>query len=110
MSIMEGSLYMTRCECGRGTMVGRGTDLATGITKCKCEACGRELDYHWGKRDMKTVRWQTDFFVLRKQWARDLLDAHGLHNPGDTTEGDFEGMRYIVSVGPRRGVRIWEKR
>ncbi len=107
MSILQGSLVMEGCACG-GTIKGEGTDLSTGITKCKCNRCGREKDRYWGKKVVKELRWDTNFFIMRKHWARNLLASAGLNNPGDSIEGVFDEVRYEVSIGSRGGVRICE--
>lgn len=50
-----------------------------------------------------------DFLIRRKVWARELLAAHGLGNPGDQISGEFEDKKYLIEIGPRRGINIFRK-
>ena len=54
------------------------------------------------------AEWQMkkEFFMQRKEWARELLSRLGLKNPGDTTSGTFAELQYAVKIGPRGGVQI----
>jgi len=74
-----------------------------------CEECGRTFRAHirkledWGRN----VNAKIEFFQRRKAWARELLRDAGLTKPGDRIEGNFEGYHFIITIGPRKGVKVW---
>lgn len=59
------------------------------------------LETWYGKRDS-----MIEFYIRRKEWARNLLRENNLVNPYESITGEFEGRKYFVEIGPRHGVRI----
>ncbi|OGF25086.1 hypothetical protein A2303_05690 [Candidatus Falkowbacteria bacterium RIFOXYB2_FULL_47_14] len=86
VEIVVGGKYQMKCANGHRFIASPG-----------------RLETWVGRRDT-----MIDYFQRRKQWARDLLAANGLKQPGDSLLGEFEGARYEVKIGPRQGVRIRE--
>jgi hypothetical protein len=59
------------------------------------------MEIWYGQRDA-----MIDFYIRRKNWARDLLKKGGLTEPGQSTLGKFESQKFYIEIGPRKGVRI----
>lgn len=49
---------------------------------------------------------QIAFFQARKEWARELLRSKGLAMPGQSIKGIFAGCEFLVTIGPRGGVKV----
>ena len=49
---------------------------------------------------------QIAFFQARKEWARELLRLKGLTQPGSSVNGIFAGCEFLITIGPRGGVKV----
>ena len=49
---------------------------------------------------------QIAFFQQRKNWARELLRSKGLTKPGESIKGIFAGCEFLITIGPRGGVKV----
>ena len=103
------------CRCG-GTAVGFeltetpcfGTAARTIDVKVRCEDCGAEFEARVGRNEESNIfaSGQIAYYQRRKDWAREILDQHGVTQKGGSIEVEFEGIKLRVWIGPRGGVRI----
>ena len=49
------------------------------------------------------------FFRRRKLWAIERLKLLGVSKPGEKVEGFYEDVDYLITIGPRHGIRIKEQ-
>lgn len=115
-TLLQPEQVTRECRCG---------EIATGISlteipchfgisartihvTMQCEKCGSTFEARVGRTEERDI-WESskiEYYQRRKDWARDLLSEQGLTKPGDSIDGDFEGIKLKVWIGPRGGVRI----
>jgi hypothetical protein len=58
---------------------------------------------HWSYWSPQKI----SFFEKRKEWAHELFARSGEpYESGRTVEGTFQGLPYMVRIGPRGGLQI----
>jgi len=73
-----------------------------------CPGCGRTFVANVGRLEQWHLHLgdKISYFQKRKHWARKLLKDAGLTKPGDSITGIFGEDEFLITIGPRKGVRI----
>ncbi|HNP75534.1 MAG TPA: hypothetical protein PKL09_04250 [bacterium] len=86
-------------------------ELSNGQVKMGCQKCGKTFIANIGRLEQWHINLnkRISYFQRRKKWARELLKDAGLTKPGDSITGIFEEDEFLITIGPRKGVRISEE-